>query len=332
LINYERCQISSGTFEIGYTQAIGVGVTKYSSNLASATVILPSPNQDVLTTVVRDCNAVWTLSGYTNILVYGNEVRSGCNIIADGTTDGTSAILTIDFGQESCSSGHTVILNENKVIINGNEIVTIGTPFKDIILAMSNCNDQVTIAKTYSDTSSIEIITRDGDDRIELGDSSKGFDTNIVGNIIIDGGGGSDTVIIHDESSATSKPDVAVRPTMISGIHASSSHSIAYFDVENINMSLGTVAANVNVFSTAQNAALLLATGSKFERAFMILDRDNSFQHSFFCLIKDSNDVITVVNGELCCLTPSAKFHDYINSFSVFCSSRPAHNQFWKRR
>lgn len=73
---------------------------------------------------------------------------------------------------------------------------------------------------------------------------------------------------------------------MISGIHASSARSIAYFDVENINMSLGTVAANVNVFSTAQNAALVLATGGKFGRAFMIFDQDKSFQHSFFASSK----------------------------------------------
>lgn len=63
--------------------------------------------------------------------------------------------MTIDFGQESCSNGHTVSLNQNKIVIIGNEIVTFGRPFKDIVLAMSNCNDQVTIAKTYSDTSSI---------------------------------------------------------------------------------------------------------------------------------------------------------------------------------
>lgn len=264
LINYERCQISSGTFEIGLTQAIGVGVTTYSANLASATVKLPSPNQDVLTTVVRNCNAVWTLQGYTNILIWGSEVRSGCRIIADGTSDGANAILTVDFGQGSCSSGHTVALNKNQVVINGNPIVTFGTPYKDIILAMSNCNDQVTITKTYSDTSSIEIIGYDGNDNIVIGDSSEPMDTNIIGNIIIDGGGGSDTVTIHDESSVTSKPDVAVRPTAISGIHANSAHSIAYFDVENIDLSLGTVAANVNVYSTSQDAALTLTTGGKF--------------------------------------------------------------------
>ena len=100
LINYERCQISSGSFEIGLTQAIGVGVTTYSSSLNTGTVILPSPIQDVLTTgmclfyicskirddnsigtnnnakpneVVRDCDAQWTLDGFTSILIYGNE-------------------------------------------------------------------------------------------------------------------------------------------------------------------------------------------------------------------------------------------------------------------
>jgi hypothetical protein len=86
-----------------------------------------------------------------------------------------NAILTIDFGEESCTSGHTVTLNKNKVVINGNEIMTFGTPFKDIIFAMSNCNDQVKMTKTYSDTSSsIEIIGYEWNDIIELGDLSMG--------------------------------------------------------------------------------------------------------------------------------------------------------------
>ena len=60
LINYERCPIASGNFEIGLSQAIGLGVTKFSSiTTNSATIVLPSPIQDILTTVVRDCNTVW---------------------------------------------------------------------------------------------------------------------------------------------------------------------------------------------------------------------------------------------------------------------------------
>lgn len=39
----------------------------------TATIILPKPIQDTLTTVVRDCDAEWILNGYTNILIYGSE-------------------------------------------------------------------------------------------------------------------------------------------------------------------------------------------------------------------------------------------------------------------
>jgi hypothetical protein len=59
LINYEKCQIPNGAFEIGLTQAMGVGVITYSSSLQSATVILPSPVQDPLTLIVSNCNAEW---------------------------------------------------------------------------------------------------------------------------------------------------------------------------------------------------------------------------------------------------------------------------------
>ena len=225
-------------------------------------MVLPVPNQDVLTTVVRDCDAEWTLDGYTNILIHGNQVRPGCKIIADGAGD-TNAIITVDFGPGSCTSGHSVTLNEGSIVINGNEIVTFGASFRDIIFAGSNCNDQLTIAKTNSDTSSVEIIAYDGSDTIVIGDSSSPLDTNIVGNVIIDGGSGVDVLVIHDETSTASKPDVEVRPTSISGIHADSAHSVSYFDVENIDLKLGTVAAQVNVLSTAQDASLTLSTGGK---------------------------------------------------------------------
>ena len=59
LINYERCPISSGSFEISSTRAVGTGITLFSSALETARVILPSPIQDTLTTVFHDCNAEW---------------------------------------------------------------------------------------------------------------------------------------------------------------------------------------------------------------------------------------------------------------------------------
>ena len=211
-----------------------------------------------------------TLDGHTNILIYGSEVLSGCKINADGT-DQSDAIITVDFGQGACTSGHSITLNEGSIEIDGHEIVSFGSPFKDIAFMMSNCDDQVYITETFTDLSSVEVIGYDGDDTIELGSSTKALDTNIFSNIIIDGGGGSDSLTIYDQSSSSTKPDIAVRPTSISGIHGGGSKNIAYFAVENINMSLGTVSANVTVFSTAKDASLTLTTQGKQVVCSMLL-------------------------------------------------------------
>lgn len=199
------------------------------------------------------------LVGYTNILVYGNEVLSGCSIIANGTPD-ADAVITIDFGQGSCKSGNEVALSEGSIFIDEVKIVTFGTAFKDIIFAMSDCDDVITIAKTYTDTSSVEVLGYGGNDRIILGDSSRPIHNIIFANIIIDGGRGKrDVLRIQDQGSSKSKP-VAVRPTTLTGIHGTGSETISYFGIENINLSLGSSAAQVNVYSTAKDLSLTLTT------------------------------------------------------------------------
>ena len=59
LIDYQKCKLPDGIFEIGLTKAVGTGVITFSSSLVTATVLFPSPIQDPLTTFVKDCNAEW---------------------------------------------------------------------------------------------------------------------------------------------------------------------------------------------------------------------------------------------------------------------------------
>lgn len=153
-------------------------------------------------------------------------------------------------------------MSEGSVVIDGNEILSFGASFKDIVFQLSNCDDQITITKTHNDSSSIEIIAYNGIDTIELGDSSQPFDTNIVGNIIIDGGADKDSLIIKDQTLVVSKP-VQVRSTLITGIQASNK-TISYFDIENIDMSFGAVAAQVEVLSTPPGASLHISTQGKW--------------------------------------------------------------------
>jgi hypothetical protein len=212
---------------------------------------------------VRDCDAEWTLNGYTNILIYGNEVQSGCKIFADGTNE-VNAVITVDFGQGSCTNGQQVTLFEGSVFIDKHEIISFGKSYKDIVFRMTDCNDMVTVAKTYRDTASVEVLGFGGDDTIVLGDSSNPLDTLLFANIIVDGGRGRrDVLRIQDQGSEASKP-IAVRPTILNGIHGSGNETISYFGIENINLALGTAPAQVNVYSTAKDTSLTLTTQGKY--------------------------------------------------------------------
>ena len=69
-------------------------------------------------------------------------MQPGCKIIANGT-DEANAVITLDFGQGSCTTGKRAALNVGSIFIGKRKIVTFGTPYKDIVFAMSNCNDEV---------------------------------------------------------------------------------------------------------------------------------------------------------------------------------------------
>ena len=200
-------------------------------------------------------NYTRTLAGYTNILVYGSEIQPGCKIIANGTS--TDAVITIDFGQDLCTVGKTVSLGEGIILIGNDEIVSFGTPYKDIVFVMSDCDDVITIFKTYSNALSVEVLGHGGDDKIVLGDSNRPLDTIIFANIIIDGGGDTDLLMIHSQSY------VQIRSTMISGIQGSEGPIISYFNLDDIDMSLGSSPAQVDVFSTAKEALFTLTTQGK---------------------------------------------------------------------
>lgn len=154
-----------------------------------------------------------TLQGYSNILVYGNEVQPGCKIHAGGTNEGDS-VITVDFGQGPCTSGYSVALNEGSIFIGNDEIISFGSPYKDIILILSNCNDQVIISKTYADVTSVEVQGNNGDDNIVLGDTTQALDIDMHGSIIIDGGVGSDVLSILDQGSSISKT-IEVQPSKL---------------------------------------------------------------------------------------------------------------------
>ena len=72
---------------------------------------------------------------------------------------------------------------------------------------MSDCDDEIVIAETYSDALSVEVLGYNGNDRIVLGDKNRPLETIIFANIILDGGEGSrDVLVVNDQGTTTAKP------------------------------------------------------------------------------------------------------------------------------
>ena len=190
--------------------------------------------------------------------------------VSDNRLDDTT--IVVDLGQGPCTSGKTLALRDGDIFIAGQEPLHVGTKYKRFIFEMTDCDDQVSIVKTYTDTSSVEVLGFNGDDRISLGDDSHPFHTLIFANIKVDGGHGSaDLLIIHDEASPSSTTkSIEVDSTKISGFYGN--QTILYSSI-NINMLVGAADAEVNVNSTAEHTSLELTT-------------------------QDGNDLITVNEGE----------------------------------
>ena len=68
------------------------------------------------------------------------------------------------------------------------------------------------------------------------------------------GGGGTGVLVIQDETSTAFKPEVEVALPVVS-------LEFMYFDVENIDLKLGSMSARVNVISTAKDVSLTSSTG-----------------------------------------------------------------------
>lgn len=251
---------------------MGYGVVTFDSTLTESTISLPTPIQDALTSIVLSSNAHWSLIGHTNLQVHGNLIQSNFKVIAEGTSQ-ADAVLVVDFTLGTCTKGHTIELDEDTITIDGIEAVQFGDAFKDIQFIMSLCDDRIYIKSTKMDASSIEIIGNSGNNTIELGDALAPFEDQIHCNVIIDGGKGSrDELKIHDSTSPMLK-DIELRPTLISGFHDSSNNTISMFNIELIDIELGTAPANLTVYSTSKDTSVTLTSQS-------------------------ANDIFTIENGE----------------------------------
>ena len=213
----------------------------------------------VFNALTSDSCLLRTLVGHTDIYVWGSEIQSGCNIIADGAEE-SDAIITVDFGQGTCDSGKTVSLDGRTISIDGSEAINFGAPFKNIIFVMTDCNDEVTISSTSSDAISIEVIGNDGDDKVILGQGEPALETNIFTDLVLDGGAGdADELVINDSGSSASK-SIRIFPTMITDVLGGFNTTISYFSFENIDMLLGSSDADVAVDFMPRSTSLSMTS------------------------------------------------------------------------
>ena len=266
MLNYERCRVTNSgesIITIEGEQVVGMGVTSYrSSTLNSAKMIFPTPIQDALTTIIgSECDTRWELVGHTNMEIRGDQIKPGCDIAALGNQ--TDSILTVDFGLETigenCAQGYEIEVDEGQMVING-ATLTYGSPFKDIILIMSACNDIVHIKKTFKDSSLIDINTGGGNDTIIIGVENTGFEDQISSNLVVDAGNGMDYLLIYDEGSEPK--DIDVKFNLLRGLdgadyrNSTNFTDIFYFNVEQFSMNLGTSDNVVHVSSTGQDSTV----------------------------------------------------------------------------
>ena len=192
------------------------------------------------------------------------------------------------------------------------------------------CFFQVIIAETHSSATSVEILGYAGNDRIVLGDNNRPLDEIIFANIIIDGGEGDrDTLAVNDQGSSVSKP-IEVRATTVTGIHGSNGESIAYFDLETIDVALGRAATVANVYSTSKDTSLTLRTQDG-DDTFNIQNVQGPLKISSGCgsdniHITQTKGDIRLTSGAGLYSTTNVTIHDTIGGIDIDFSPAKSHS------
>ncbi len=196
------------------------------------------------------------------MLIYGSEIQAGCRIHALGSEE-ARATLTIDFGTDSCDTERRLSVTDGIITFGytGEEaIISFGQAFQDVTFVLSNCGDYISVVKTYSDASSIEIVGAAGNDTIVLGNDYTGFEASIFANIIVDGKDGDDVLVIKDGASSVLKANIDIRSSVITGIHEDPQKRIDHFSVDEYSISLGSTPANLTVLLRGVDKTLNITT------------------------------------------------------------------------
>jgi hypothetical protein len=163
---------SSSGSTILSTGAIAIGATSIQAGIASvqfvgvngASLSLPFPEVQDLTTTLSDCNHAYSLEGHTNIIIEADKILDGCSITATGGENVASVL--VDFGTGACEDGNTVTVSTDdgettvelyRVKDPLTKTFRFGPAFQVFEFQMSNCNDAASVLKTLSTTLSVRV-------------------------------------------------------------------------------------------------------------------------------------------------------------------------------
>ena len=244
------------------------------SNPPNAVFIdFPEPeNDDLETSIGADCNTVWNLNGYSNLVVYALDIMSGCLITATGGLK--RATLVLDFtpfwNTNSCSNGSQIVTVEKdgdntKFTVENptsTNTILVGSNFKNFILDMSDCNDVVNIMNMTSEQAgSVSVNLNDGDDQITIGNGLFSLTNSIKKNVYVYGGDGQDTIIVNDGLFGPTTRQGLLNAYALQKLTGSASNSINFEEMEHVRLNLSGKASynDLTVATTPEDSSTTIS-------------------------------------------------------------------------
>lgn len=266
-LDYEQCSLYGGQLTISGNKVAGTeGPIMFSNTALKGEIILPQPAQDFLVTSIGDeCNAEWTLSGDTALILMVGTMGPNCMVKALGYKQ--ESVLTVDLSSTDCVTSYvTIDLADGSEprgrVYKGTILHAIfnSTLYNDIVIqdVTEGCNNYIRVKKTSHTLKSVSINTFGGDDTIEIGQQGQPYDDFIHASIIIDGGDGlGDRIIVHDKSNKMRNQSVT--STSIVGFQKVGwNNTFSYRKSEYMEIKLGNY-VNLNVDATVDNFHLTIS-------------------------------------------------------------------------
>jgi hypothetical protein len=267
-LDYEQCSLYGGQLKISGNKVTGTeGPLTFSNTaLERGEIILPQPAQDFLVTSIGDeCNAEWTLSGDTALILMVGTMGSDCMVKALGYKQ--ESVLTVDLSSTDCVTQNVTIDladgSEPRGRVYKGTILHAqfnSTLYNDIVIQdiTEDCNNYIRVKKTSLTLKSVSINTFGGNDTIEIGQQGQPYEYFIHASVIIDGGDGlGDRIIIHDGSNKM-KNQTVFSTSLVGFQKVGRNNTFSYRKSEYMEINLGNF-VDLNVDATADNFHLTIS-------------------------------------------------------------------------